>query len=796
MKYLVTKKILNKNSVQTQSQIDRLNVFNAKKVKSKIITRDYDINLFDRLKKLAIDSSLILNMYDYFQGVTNLQGKILTVQELNNVDYQRYQLNYDNVNEPKLMDFDRVIARFKIDEKNLGVKQVEYLNRFNNKILTEYYDRRGFLSMEEMYHLDGSIANQIYYNLDYQPVLEVNYFNDENETKNYRLINYQGYDYTFDFENQLFLFFLDEINKGEPGEFIAEDIDIAFSVAAISNAKSKTAIFYENHVDSDDNLKEEYKQIINPVYGRFDNLIVADAKQADSLKRFTNISISVRPYFTLEFNEVKFEQRKNALMFVGHTTVENNLEDVYKTMAIVHKQIPEMELLLTTSGNDIEYRMKLNRLAAKYELADVVHNYIYTEFRKIEYNALMFITTSKANRFDFEAIKAMSHAIPVASYNNYEHEFVVDQFNGIVATNNTPLELANKIIKVCKNPKELKKLSKNAVQSVEKYTVNNFLNSEWFVDVKKNDEVELSFIVPIYNVENYLEQLLESIVNQKTFYNYEVIMVDDGSTDKSLEIEEAYLNRYDNFKLIKQKNLGPGVARNNGLKMVSGEVVSFIDSDDILEVNYVNTVMSNFIKKDIDVLKYGAVKINDDGSSTFGNNIFITEDANYQTGKEMFNYQINNKYYFVAVWTYAVRVKFLKEQKIVFPNLMLAEDDYFTFLVYQLSKNVVSISNIIYNYRIRNNSLIDTFSNKNKKKHKKIIYIEAFEEILKQIVSRNILINQEIRFYLVNQFLKIIFTRQEVISTSKNYVNIFNLIENYLGKDESKKLNTMIKQIF
>ena len=90
---------------------------------------------------------------------------------------------------------------------------------------------------------------------------------------------------------------------------------------------------------------------------------------------------------------------------------------------------------------------------------------------------------------------------------------------------------------------------------------------------------KVSVIIPVYNVEKYLHQCLDSIINQ-TFKNIEIICVDDGSTDSSAKILEEYAQKYSFIKVIHQQNLYAGVARNNGLKIASGEYVFFLDGDD------------------------------------------------------------------------------------------------------------------------------------------------------------------------------------------------------------------------
>ena len=111
----------------------------------------------------------------------------------------------------------------------------------------------------------------------------------------------------------------------------------------------------------------------------------------------------------------------------------------------------------------------------------------------------------------------------------------------------------------------------------------------------------ISVIVPVYNVEKYLEECLFSIQNQ-TYSDIEVILVNDGSTDKSKEICEKYCEDDNRFKLINQANQGQSVARNNGVVASTGEFIVFVDSDDIILTNYLETLI-HYMRENVDIVE-------------------------------------------------------------------------------------------------------------------------------------------------------------------------------------------------
>lgn len=112
----------------------------------------------------------------------------------------------------------------------------------------------------------------------------------------------------------------------------------------------------------------------------------------------------------------------------------------------------------------------------------------------------------------------------------------------------------------------------------------------------------ISVIVPVYNVEEYLEECLESIKRQ-TYTDIEVILVNDGSTDRSKEICERYCEKDSRFKLVNQENKGLSGARNRGMLESKGEFISFVDSDDVLKEDMLDQLMKQMTSEDIDIVE-------------------------------------------------------------------------------------------------------------------------------------------------------------------------------------------------
>ena len=121
--------------------------------------------------------------------------------------------------------------------------------------------------------------------------------------------------------------------------------------------------------------------------------------------------------------------------------------------------------------------------------------------------------------------------------------------------------------------------------------------------------VEISVIIPVFNVETFLEECLNSIINQ-SFNDIEIICINDGSTDNSLEILKIYVSEDQRIKVINQKNSGQGFARKVGLKNANGNFILFLDSDDFLELNALELLYNNIQSNQSDVVLFKLIRYN------------------------------------------------------------------------------------------------------------------------------------------------------------------------------------------
>ena len=244
---------------------------------------------------------------------------------------------------------------------------------------------------------------------------------------------------------------------------------------------------------------------------------------------------------------------------------------------------------------------------------------------------------------------------------------------------------------------------------------------------------KFSIIVPIYNVEHYLENCLESIVNQ-TYTNYECILVCDKSTDNSTKTAEKYAEKY-NFKYIYKENTGLSKARNTGVNLSSGDYILFLDGDDYYEPNLLETLNVNLYDTP-DLLRFQAREIFKDNTVSYNEVGFDS-----MIGTESFKYIINN-HFVENAWLYCYNRKFYQNNNFTFMDDCIAEDYGLIPLIIARAKSIKSIDFIGYNYVKRENSLMNNndYNKKIKKMNDMLLQSKFLKFELLKIENTNLFI--------------------------------------------------------
>ena len=245
--------------------------------------------------------------------------------------------------------------------------------------------------------------------------------------------------------------------------------------------------------------------------------------------------------------------------------------------------------------------------------------------------------------------------------------------------------------------------------------------------------MKFSILVPVYNVEKYLEQCVESLLNQTYKGDYEIILVDDGSTDSSGKICDRYANNHpDKIKVIHKENGGHTSARNEAIKNATGNYSLFCDSDDFVESKLLETV-DNVLNKnpDTDMVMYSFCYYEDGKRAP--RNISVWEESEIFEGnkkKKLYELLITTPY-LNSLWTKAIKTEILKNDPTdysILKNKDIAEDAYIVSFFITACKKIVNINKPLYNYRTNRKSISRSYNpQKIERKNMLFLYQHFFE---------------------------------------------------------------------
>ena len=227
----------------------------------------------------------------------------------------------------------------------------------------------------------------------------------------------------------------------------------------------------------------------------------------------------------------------------------------------------------------------------------------------------------------------------------------------------------------------------------------------------------VSIIVPIYNVEQYLDRCMDTLIHQ-TLNNIEIIMVDDGSPDGCPDICDRYSKLDKRIKVIHKHNEGLGLARNSGIEMAEGEYIAFVDSDDFIELDMYEKLYNIAIKFGADVVISGGFIDEKIDGTTLVNNIMETVDVFEGNTRELALKMLGSEPNFKRDYIYEpscckgiYKLSILKENNIRFHSEreLISEDYVFHLDLFQVTSNAVCVPECYYHYCQNGVSLTKTY---------------------------------------------------------------------------------------
>lgn len=248
----------------------------------------------------------------------------------------------------------------------------------------------------------------------------------------------------------------------------------------------------------------------------------------------------------------------------------------------------------------------------------------------------------------------------------------------------------------------------------------------------------VTIVVPMYNVEKYIEKCINSLINQ-TYQNIEIIIINDGTKDNSLAIAERKAKEDRRIKIISQPNQGLSAARNTGIDNASGDYICFVDSDDFIHTDYVKLLLECILENDVDISVCNFFYIDEQGNTWKRKEKEKKIYNNEEALKDIFSKEQNTE---VMTWNKLYKIQLFRDNKIYFPVGRYHEDNFTTYKLYYYANKIAMISDELYYYLQRNNSIMGQKFNK-----KRLDILDAIGETKSFFKDKKIKLNEEIQCY-------------------------------------------------
>lgn len=318
--------------------------------------------------------------------------------------------------------------------------------------------------------------------------------------------------------------------------------------------------------------------------------------------------------------------------------------------------------------------------------------------------------------------------------------------------------------------------------------------------------IKVSVIIPVYNVEQYIRQCVLSILNQ-TLKDIELILVNDGSEDKSMEVIEDLIECNSNIIVINKKNGGLSSARNEGIRHARGTYLMFVDSDDYIESDYIEILYNQCIKHNLDIA-IGNYKKLIETKLVKETRKGLTQEGDILTGTELMYKLCKSNNYRPEVWDDMYKTEYILKNKLYFQEGILHEDEDFTPKALVYAERVKFVNSYGYIYRQRNNSIMNSSININNINGLIVtinnlinLYNNTDDEYGKQAINENLLRILSMILYNIKTIdlknKKILYNQvpvKDLIGVLAEYKNIKNIIRIMLLKIDIRLYYFILKK--
>jgi poly(glycerol-phosphate) alpha-glucosyltransferase len=491
MNYFVSENVFTFNSGTEHSQAKRVQMFNAMGDKAQYVTRNYNRFLARDTEAIGLMPADVINMYDYFQGTTNVPRTELPLRLLPQIPLDEYHIEGHGPNYSTINHVGRELARINVMPATVGLtNDINYFDRYENTTARENYDWRGFMSSVDYFHPNGQLAVQKFLNLDGEVVLEIMHMNINGELRPtmWKLLNYKGKNFRFNTEDQLFLFFLNELTQANPGSVVVSDRrSLDYVVADVAYAEKKFAYLHDIHTPQVDKpvkgkLYDAYRTVLETRGADFDGIFVPTAEQRDDLKqRFPTLNLHTAPDTfvkdtILNADHIALSDRvKGRIVYVGRLSPEKRPDQAIRALAKVVESVPEATLVFHGYPANQEILQQLKDLANQLNVSDKVTfgEYVTGDALADAYKeAQVIVQTSVGEGFGMNLVEAFGYGVPAVSYDiTYgTKELVNDGVNGYVVPSGAHGTMGERIAQILSDDNQWATLSEGAYKKAQEFS--------------------------------------------------------------------------------------------------------------------------------------------------------------------------------------------------------------------------------------------------------------------------------------------------------------------------------------
>lgn len=498
MNYIISNNVFTFNNGPEFAAFERLKAFNENGMPTKLLLKDYSSDLSHNLESHHFDNSNIINMYDFFQGQVDHPVKPVNVHYLPSFPFDTYHLKGLDNNKA---EFDYYGNRKGILNYMPGevtkVGKIDYYDKLGHIVVSEQWDSRGFASRQDSYHIDGSVGTSRYLRPDGSTAILVTYMNKNGQVAPtmWKLLDYKGRDWVFNTEDQLFVFFLNEINQQEPGVFITERRGMDQFALSIQNPVLRVAVVHDVPVK---NAKNAEKSPLLPAaetifdtkhqfQNHFDHIVFSTEEERDIFKkRFggnlagTSFDVAADAYVSLHKNNSE-GMLLPTIAYRGMLGRTKNTDDLIRVFRDISKQNDTVRFKLQGYFENKQQEKSIKDMLEKYDLQFKVTIKSYRAFDNQFFNETsLFINPTHSEAFGMNALEAMAAGLPVVTYDApyITDNLVQDGVNGVIVKKRNPRSLAEAVLELLKDNQKMQQLSAGATKTAKQYDEQRFV-ADW-----------------------------------------------------------------------------------------------------------------------------------------------------------------------------------------------------------------------------------------------------------------------------------------------------------------------------